>query len=707
MAEVRSDKIFKLGQTRVYTSEDLVAKDDWTPQPHLYCDNWRHIAGPDIGGGTLSFQYGTFAIREKDLFTRAVVTGDVTKLDIVRQYCKIEVLDGDAKDDTESATPLKTYFGRIEAVEDMSFARDFGYSSSGTQIFTVYDLKVLLQDVILRKTVIQLEDDETLEIDQALGFNVSPVGHRRHHGNLTSDNTDKTFSWLPSPEDVSEEDYDEPIPWTARLAVQYLIENDVPKDKDGNIPILWEFANGEAVQWYDIAVQREGRTSLDVLNELIDRRRMVGYWLDVTDDPEFTITIRAFTFAADDISMPGGFDLPANSDTTTLVAQTSPVTDEIVLGELATHQADKVRVEGEPATITLTLKYGDAESDKHLVNGWTDTLETEYVAASGTDEDENTIFRLQDKYDDVFSRFILSDVWVQKYVRVSDDQEFYACIPLADIPDDVEDADLEDLFKVGGSSEAGKWWHRGHRFLQYLATIDEDTKQYRPMFVLFQDATDTDKYHFAEKLNASGTDYDFACHVYTLPDRPGVKVKVAKQGGQQLIASEAWEGAGATPGELDPTEATSVSYEDMLVTGTMEYDERCYVEQVINETAQTLREIVIRVPDARLDIEAPGCVTDVDQNGELVESNGKVLRDDRGRLSDTLTAAVEWYGTPRRAARLSYSDSAPILGVGQFITELEIGPSTQAINTPVTGLAFDFVNGRCTVETSYAEADFT
>jgi hypothetical protein len=713
-AAVPTEQVFALGQARVYTSETLTTGSNWVERPYLYCDSWRDVAGPDIGGGTLRYDYGEFTTREADLFTGDRGSGIYQPLSVTRHYVKIEILN--AEDVEEISNPVpdfepeiepeKTYYGRIDAVENHSAVKDTGSTKTGTQIFTAYDLKVELADVTLRETVIALTEEETVTIGQALGFNVSPVGVRQRHGNETLDSEEFVFAWLPSPDDLSEGEYVEPTQWRADEAVKYLLENDIPKDKDGDSPVTWTLENGDALKWYDIAVQREGRTSLDVLNELIDRRRLVGYTLDCAEDEEsdkFTITVKVFTFTEEEIDMPGSNDLPANADVTTLVAQTSPVTESIVLGEIATHVADIVRVEGDPITVTLTLKFDRDEGTKQIVEGWKSELEDAYKEAAGGTEEENTIFRLKDEYEDVYSRFVLSDQWNQRVIRTSDSDEFHAVIPVEDLPDEIDDTEVEELFEKTDESKGGHYWHRGHRFLPFLAIFDDSTKQYRHPLALLKDAT---RYHYAEKLNATDV-YSFACHVYVLPDRPGVRLRVTRHGGQQLIAKSHWDGAADTPSEIDPDETESINYETLLLTVTMEWDDRCYAEEVIDDTRATLKTQLIRVQQARLDIELPGCVTDLDDDGQLVESEGRIIRDNRDRLRDIARAAKAWYGSVRRAARLTYNDTVPIVNVGQFITDLVIGATTEEINTPVTGVAYDFLGGRCYVETSYADADFS
>lgn len=107
-----------------------------------------------------------------------------------------------------------------------------------------------------------------------------------------------------------------------------------------------------------------------------------------------------------------------------------------------------------------------------------------------------------------------------------------------------------------------------------------------------------------------------------------------------------------------------------------------------------------------------------------------LLRDDRSVLAKLHALAVAWYGpdlsrTPveRRTARWSlraccflesYTHTDDLLGssqtiaypkIGQFVTTLGAGGTTWQINTPVTGMEYDNVEGVTTLWTDWGELD--
>lgn len=726
-----------LGGARISTRDTLGTT--WTEQPALELLELRMTVAPDIDEAKIRLRYGewNFGVR--------------TPQDLLRFYVKVELLDGngdvlapapDPEADPEDPPPdpyeSATWYGVIEIDQHDVFGST--ETPTGDQVLVAFGLLRLLENTIIRSSKIKGPGAPVLTIPRGLAFNLDERGQYSQVGNRFA------IEDGPKPGFIFDDDLTSSRPWTASQAIQYLINYHLPQthsDVDiaaGN----WEITGAtDALDWYTVQVATDRRNVKDVLDELIDRRRLVGYFLrgseaivegqEEEEDPEteFKIELRIFSFTDATISLPGGKTLLANDVQYDLNFENAL---DILTAELignASQIADVVIAEGEPITSTFTIFKGYDLNVGSLSTGWTSTEQAFYHAGSDlddTDEALNTLARGRDELKDVYSKFVMSDVWDLSVPKGIDDilTNYYVVVAFETLVDMIVPDDIAEWFELGSPKdpEAGDIAYRLKRFQRFLPLLDESEREYRDPLLLFRSDPISigDTWELAEQLNQnSDADGDalargFSCSVEMLETELGIRVEVGRAGGQQLIARAEWAAAApaATPSELDPdnTENNAVDYEHMICTVAMEWDERVSAteENILLAGGLQKRTKIIKVPHARLDVLIPGTVTDVNADGELVTSeNGEIIRDDRERLQQIAKAAAAWYSKVRLAARLTFKQVTPAgIDLGGLVTSIGSDVFSRDVNSPVTAMHFrldqEFTT---TIETSYAELDFS
>lgn len=687
--EITEELPFDFQRYRVWTSPSLL-NAEWTERPFLRPISLSMVAGPDVDEARFEMEVGFFTHRGDGTDGGPPLEPQIIEpLQVDRQYVKIDLLD-------ENGDVADIWVGRLASEEQAVKVRsrlvdeeDEVECKSGTQSLVAYGLLWELEHTIIASSWVKPADgsDNLLDPERGIPFNfVNRAGGFALRGNMdTTSIGDPVFSWDPVG----------PNKWDASTALEYLCKRHSPQTPGGNESVAIDSV-GADLSWYDISVETDRRSFKAILDELVDRRRLAGYYLKPKEvGGSILCDLTLFTFTDVELSI-GSDTIPANEDQVELVVRSNAIAASCTLRSVATHVADRIIVEGAQITSTATWTFSEG-----LEKGWTNTQETEYLAgAGGVDEELNTAARSRDHLKDVFSRVVLADDWNQALNGGK------VTVQPESLPDVIADADVAAIFNT---TDSNPWRHVASRFLDYTAIKDSETDEFRRPFVVFPEPQiDGNKWVFADQ--ASIGDRQFACHLHMLHDRAGYFLVVNKSGGNSLLASGHWAGAAATPDELDPTDADNraFGYEDASLTATVEWDDRASAAITINGSGDgTSRVQRIYAPDARLDFVLPGTFTDIDSDGELVVSTGSVLRDDRARLRTIAEAAAAWYGVPRRATTITYRSLRQFVSIGQLLTSLVDNDLVETVNTPITGIGIDFREGTTTIETSYAEADFS
>jgi hypothetical protein len=684
---ITEESPFDFSRQRCYTSPSVL-NAVWTERDWLRCEKLSVVAGPDIDQASFSMDVGYFPHRSDSPFDLPLLgAGIIEPLELNREYVKVEILD-------ENDEVGGTWFGRLATEEqqvsvvnknvDETVSPDGTIEvKTGVQQLTAFGLLWELEHTYIDGSYVKdSAGTGVINTERGIPFNfVERAGGFVLRGNHATVDGNDVFSWKPFSDNQ----------WTAGTAIAYLCRNFPPKNATGNESLPLDY-DGAALDWYDISLETDRRSVKSILDELVNRRRLAGYWLQCEEiGSSVFATIRVFTFTEADITV-GSDTIPGNTDQIEIILRGDPLLAESSVRNVQTHVADRVVVEGGPITATISLTWDEMQK------GWGSADETAYLAAAGgSDEDTNTLVRSRDAWRDVFSRFVAHD----DFGGVT--QGYNVTVQPEGIPLPVEDADVDALFLLPG--DPSPWRFPARRFLDYTTIKDDVTDEFRRPFVLFPS---DGKYVFAEQ--ASVGDRNFSCNVSMLHDTLGMRLEVNRAGGNSLLAVGHVGGANAFPDELDPEVADNMAfdYEEAILTGTVEWDDRVGYEVVINATTDGSERVQrIMVEDARLDFVLPGTITDIDDAGALVISTGEVLTDDRSRLRTIATSAAQWYGSPRKAITLAYHSLKQFVTIGQIVTDLVTNEHVESVNTPITGIAFDFRKGGTTIETAYAEADFS
>jgi hypothetical protein len=112
---------------------------------------------------------------------------------------------------------------------------------------------------------------------------------------------------------------------------------------------------------------------------------------------------------------------------------------------------------------------------------------------------------------------------------------------------------------------------------------------------------------------------------------------------------------------------------------------------------------VINIPNARKDRVLPDTVVLLDPEGQLVKSNGGLVRDDTQMLQDVAKVAFQWFNTPRKAYDVTLKNIVPQVQLGQLITN----SNGRTLNSVVTQIVIDLKRNSHTIKTQFAELDGT
>ncbi len=739
-----TDTIRSAEKWHVDTASKLT-DNSWTEQPSLFVNRLSTVAGPDIDVAELEFNYGFYADQEK-----------VSPLDLERKYVRLILRDEDSEPDDPTVTDMKdnaflVWYGIIEVDERAAGGtRNIKNDATppvevavptGDQKFTAYGLLRLLEMTFVTQSVVENSDGTFQTINRGIPFNFQAGAQYPDRGNATSNRngpagTTQIFSFAPFADDESNR-------WDAESALQYTLEYDTPKDINGDKVFEWQVVGLGFLDWYDITVDRDRRSVKDIIDELIDRRKLVGYYIyGVEDVAGFHAELSHFTFNDLPIDLGDNKQIQANLDQFTLDFESSFDVEVAQLSNNSAHRADVVFARGAPITTTFScFRQGgfletawSSEDETRFVEGAKNT--PGYDALSEEDKQKrNQVARSQESLKDVYAKFVIADDWDQTVPERIDGFGFDFYTTVVILPDSDPKDDITLRFWSGEPKNTPrKLWHKGKRFLRFLPIRedeDDDLSEYKDPLVVFRtDFEDPAVWEFGDKLNTKSAfiaDDDvrrFSTRLVLLEKELGFRVEVGGAGAQQLIALNDWQDKNpeTTKAEYDPltTEGNGVKNSVMVVTVSLEWDDRIIEKAFppnpdpqVDLQMRHAREMFIDVPDARLDFLLPGTVTDIDDAGALVKSaNGEIIRDDRPRLKRIAQVTAEWFGVKRQALQLRYRQLRPPTNgtdkivIGDLITSIGAIYSDPDVNSVVTSIVYVMTGSpTTTVETSYAHLD--
>lgn len=452
-----------------------------------------------------------------------------------------------------------------------------------------------------------------------------------------------------------------------------------------------------------------GKTPWACLNELIDRRRGVGFCPVLNGN---TVTLYVFTLTESDFSI-GDVVIPANNNRISLNLDTSIDIDKPNIVWSAATLFDRIEVRGQPMLSCFTISYPDGTLQKR----WSDAVETKYKNGSVNTPDysgmsaaekanRNDNYRHDDLFCDVYTKHGIPTTWDG---LVGDGQ---GGVKLPSLPICSDNGDV-------GVLSGTPFFPMGKAFEQFIPLEDgadygvnpvDKTAQapnaeptYKKPFALIKDPSAA-RWFFTEKsgVDLAGSEAHFGLHPR--------EMAIAVEASQRHVYGKNSFDAGATAEAYN--DAPVFDYRNLMATIALRTDQvlrMSVLRDGLNVVTDKIRTKVIDVPHAELWYIAPNTVVGLNPDlSPRYYQGSSYLRDDRDRLREVLAAACSWYGTPRASVAVPVKRLDPIAPLGALIVASSTGGATRLINTVVTSIGYRFGDSPGhTIQTQFGEVDFS
>lgn len=746
--ETTTETIRDAVRSRCYIAERLGGK--WEEIDGLHCDELRLAAAPTIDTCLLSYEYGDIRREDGTQFER------FERLEKLGQYVKV-VLEGATPDDEDV-----TWYGVLEVDSTVPFGSGPTEDEyAGRQQLTAYGLLRLLERVYVLKSWVDWSQNSDIPykpvlVEYGLRFNKRDRKLTARKGNRSAkreeDNPTKSYVFSES---LTSNDL-----WTIGQAVEYLLQHHAPTDGNGDPLCTWALADREGLDWDTPVLETDGRTVKQCLDALISRRRGFSYVLeyDESSGTNGTITLRAFSFASDEITMPAivvnGEEveqrIAANESQYRLNFEQALDVDVRIVDAIV-DSYDAVVAIGAFATSTFTLAWGYQANNYgalwQITPDWSDAQYTDYLTGpvpnTGFPLDKQqraTRYRNSPALRPVFRRWKVYPWWDGTVWNYEGDESVaskYVINPLWPNKDRDTDPEAEpdatyNPLNNNTDRTPPEIWPQGIQWEAHLPLLDrcdysdtniqtgdwDDTLTdgveplFRPfLFYVRTDQTAPYKYELLERLSDQSSNElqrrRWSVSATVLHDRPGFELQVSG-GPQHFLAAHIGNAVQETEAFLTGSKEGALSWYAIRSTVCARLPWR--VQQrvdVRDEIVAGRQERILYLPvDARLDYVVPDTVVSLD-NGSPVTSTGGFVRDDRKHLAAVAQAAAQWYRAERQTLQFRLTGVLQVVPIGALITEVGGQYQLEGINTVVTGMRFDLRSQATEWETSFAEIEFT
>jgi len=702
-------------EQRVYTKTTWSGQ--WQLHPFLWCDWAIEAAAPQISSAQIRWRYGYGMQPGQVNFSQH------TKAVLIGRYVKIQI-DGVPTESTPNPGVV-TWYG-IVSQEINSPSGSLLVSgndiAAGDQVFRCQGMEVLLART--RVSTSQIETVNQLApntLSRAVEFNGSKN---------SADSGNRSVARGPNRTYVFARTSASSRLWSAADIVRYLLEWHSPTDRFGNERIPFSLAAGAKSIITDLdqsRVPQHGRTVKEILDSVLDRRRLISYFVAVEND--FNVVIKPFRFNAAPIVLDNSILLP-NANTLSLVISGSADIEDVSFRFEDGQRYDEIVVRGDRITSSYTISALDGTLAKH----WDAALETAYndgasgegdypvVAQRDDRKRRNKDFRASDQLARVYSHFGLLDTWnglvkdgeagaSNPYLPSTDPVYFPELRFLPKLPlksDHDYSASLIGSNAVVNNTPAGKQW-------EYL----------RPIVLLkLNDPGDTSgvtRYAHVDELAANadtpgtgdGAGRKWSCSFRMQDASPGIVLKV-HGAPQHAIATVDF----VAPDDSDDDVTGTIDWNDnLLATVAMKADVHVSARYPAGLPAtDTIRRLEVDMGDtAQLHYVAPGTVVGIN-DGKLVRTtSGGYVRNDSLKLARLARVAYEWYSAVRQAFSLSVNQLITYVYIGDLLTTVQQDPLIEVINTPITEIKWEMPisdgeqasNFRTSFSTGFAELDIS
>jgi hypothetical protein len=665
----------------VYQATSL-AIGDWVYNPHLICPRLVRGLAPTLDQAALRYAFGKI--------TRDTENENVywPRLELQGGYVRIIVpsleIDwaGYVLNEDLQRWPQET----VEAVDRIV---------GGNQSFQVTGLEWFLTRQTVNSCVIYPD----VRIDRAIGYNQG-FGLGRGVTYETRANKDTRGAFFAADKDHAEL-------WSAREIVEDLLTNHHPRDSAGN-PQPCEFTihadSLPYLEWYYPSVEVEGKNLWQALNDVINMRRGLVWWLEYSE-PLNECLLRVSSIATAPIVFDDAETLPANASQVTI-----PDLDEYAWSPVITTKGDRkwgqVVCRGARRRAVFTV----SPAAENLEKSWTDAEETAYKAAAGDpDPGINDRFRQALRFERVFTTLHIPTDWDGRCNDGSALGESGFACPYIEQSTGSE---------VGGE----KLYMPGLRLLptmpikvgwDYADATDPtprdpdlvESEWQRPFAMI--DVGDDD-WRFAHELNVNadenGDERLTSYHLRVLQETPGLQI-LPGGGMPHSLALNSFDPDVDAASEHAP----EVDYNNMRCTVCGEWDAYCEGRWPETPPAgdKPLQTLYVSIGErARHDWLAEKTIFDIQDGALELVNTGGPLRDDRDLCIKVARIAWEWYGIARAELQLSMKTTEQPAGLGDLITTVGSGEALHDINSVVTQITHALEGGGTSLTTGFAEIDF-
>ena len=744
----------------------------WTRVPYLHCVQMTRSCAPEIPQATLvwRFGFGTQAGQSPPaarIWPRlgfvdriTTVTDQTVANGTIGRFLRIEFdVPGTGSDPQQN--PLRTvrWDGFVVDSDEERFGpylqRDEDGNvtkfPAGVQTLTAVGLEYLLAERTIETSVVEKGDGGVERIRRAISFNgykgtIDRDGQWALVGNRSADPVGGVYVFARTlstqTEDVSA--------WNAQQIVEYLLKWHAIAGKPDSLldpaHVPCEVVTGsliDAMAWERPVVACEGRSTWDVLNEVINRRRSLAFWLavDASDPANEKLKLHVATYNDQAIVLTDEVTgivetIPANPNPRSFDVDTSLLVDGMVVRRSSTVVCDQVVVRGDRrrSVFTLSKMDGTLEEDwggsawHDLYNQGASTAGDYPAGDAAKRHERNRLVRESDRLRRVYRYFKLPTGWDGRVKNGENGGTAKPACPQLDTAGEPSD-EVEPHWWPGLRLERQLPLLKNWKYTDNVAEPTDETPaspdgsqaEWLEPFACFKlpaDGSGTTRWGLGEKLPLSkrvrkyaDLQSDFGVSLRPQDQAAGLVLDV-HGGPQHMIAKTEFaplSGAGDEDGIFD-------WQSELLCTVSAQFDDYCEARyptdvEVILATNRLLRRLVIDAGSRyRLDYVAPQTVLAIADGVLQRSAAGGFARDDRPRLAAIARLAYEWYRRERVALEFSVQALTDAFELGHLITELGSAETAETVNTLITSVTWEFGLSvgdpvRTIVRTNYAEID--
>ncbi len=416
-----------VGTIRVWTRARW--SDEWVLAPYLWAEEVAWACAPSFPVAQLRWEYGRIMRPDSNAFSI------VPKLDwSLPRYVKIEVecefVPAENPGD-EDAWTTRTWYGIAELITDQTDGATVATDQdepeaipTGTQTITCYGLERLLERE--RSQFIAFRDGDGEQTCDGLRatFNQSGIPNRS-----ASEDSQADAYVFQHRSEIAEY-------WSTKEIVRYLLKYGAPRDVDDVRQINFRVRQDTYLpDWDKPEISLDQVTTLEVLQKLLHRGRLLCWWLEVVhedeEDPESELVVELVTStilrSALPTSLPGNHVVPAATRQLHLIYDQDPET-RAVAKDSGLPVCDQVLARGSLVEYVGTFANWTRSTGltvRQFVQGWTSQESSLYDVGAALLADyagldlsqqqrRNAAARSRPQFENVYSLWTLDPLWNRK-----------------------------------------------------------------------------------------------------------------------------------------------------------------------------------------------------------------------------------------------------------------------------------------------------